>query len=655
VVSEPRTPLFVDLTFPELDKMASNNNVHIGKPPHFDGNNYDYWKIRMSMHLRAMGGKIWQIIKDGFVVLKQDEPSASENENILTNDQAMNVSYDALDINEFNRIKNLTIAHEIWTKLMEIHEGTTIVKIAKLYVCKGKFEQFIMKEDESISDMFNWLNEIVNELKGLSLDVLDVDFTHKFLRSLPKKYETIVTMLVRSDLTTTSPTEAMSLAKKVKSESIALKAKASKAIEKEESDDEENGSEGDEELALFVKKFNNFMKKKKGQSRRGQSSRRNAFNDRKCFECGEPGHIAMNCPSKKKKSKEGDDKKKKKFYNKKKDGKVYLVEWDSDASSDDDDDDDDTSSKLNADIAIKEAPSLFSSPHCLMARGDAKVKIITDLNDVDDDDDVDDLNDNGYSYDDLVRMLGEADDYMHKEREKFRTLKELYKNLQVSFEELKISHNNLKENCEKLVEAQNSSHVHEVVVITEDVGVTCDLLDSPTSEPHPTSTHCSKCKISLLNDNIACDESQIIVENEMLVGRVNALTHDLEKSYGGKAKFDFILGSQRCSFNREGLGYVHKKRKNAFVKQKTMFVKECDKVCHKCHMKGHIKKNCPKFKNVSSIRFDHCYVLSHNAKGAHAKFVGTPIVGNKKKAIWVPKTLVTNIQGPKQVWVPKRD
>jgi hypothetical protein len=32
--------LIVDLIIPELDKMASNNNVHIGKPPHFDGNNY---------------------------------------------------------------------------------------------------------------------------------------------------------------------------------------------------------------------------------------------------------------------------------------------------------------------------------------------------------------------------------------------------------------------------------------------------------------------------------------------------------------------------------------------------------------------------------------------------------------------------------------
>jgi hypothetical protein len=391
---------------------------------------------------------------------------------------------------------------------MEIHEVTTIVKSAKLYVCKGKFEQFLMKEDESVSDIFNQLNEIVNELKGLGFNVPDVGFIHKFLRSLPEKYNTIVTMLVRSDLTPTSPTKvlgeiliqdifkkskakAMSLAKKVKGESIALKAKVSKAIEKEESEDEGNGSDSYEELALFVKKFNKFMRKKKGQTRRGQTSRRNAFNNRKCFECEELGHIAMNCPSKKNNGKDGDDRKKKKFYHKKKDGKAYLVEWDSDASSDDD-----SSSKLNVGIAIKKAPSLFSSPHCLMAKGYAKVKIITDLNDIDDDD-IDDLDDDGYSYDDLVRMLGEADDYMHKEKEKFRTLKELYKNLQVSFEELKTSHNNLKESCEKLVEAQNPPLVHEVVVVTNDVGITCDLLDSSTSDSQPISFNCGKCKISL--------------------------------------------------------------------------------------------------------------------------------------------------------------
>jgi hypothetical protein len=193
------------------------------------------------------------------------------------------------------------------------------------------------------------------------------------------------------------------------------------------------------------------------------------------------------------------------------------------------------------------------------------------------------------------------------------------------------------------VESQNSPLVHEVMVVTKDVGITCDLLNSSTSDSQPTSFICDKCKISLENGNIGCDESNIIIENEALVRRVNALTHDLEKAYGGKSKLNFILGSQCCSLNREGLGYLPKKGKNSFVKQKTMFVKECDKVCHKCHKKGHVKKKCPKFKNVSLPCFENFYVLSHNAKGVHARFVGTSIVGTKKKEMLVPKSLVINI------------
>jgi hypothetical protein len=94
------------------------------------------------MHLKATGGKIWPIVRDGFLVLKEGELSLNDHENILTNDQVMNVFYDALDINEFNCIKNLTTAHEIWTKLMEIHEGTTIVKSANRMYAKESLSNF---------------------------------------------------------------------------------------------------------------------------------------------------------------------------------------------------------------------------------------------------------------------------------------------------------------------------------------------------------------------------------------------------------------------------------------------------------------------------------------------------------------------------------
>ena len=57
--------------------------------------------------------------------------------------------------------------------------------------------------------MFNRLNDIVNDLKGLGFEVPDWDFNHKFLRCLPERYDTIVTLLVRSNVKTATPTQIL--------------------------------------------------------------------------------------------------------------------------------------------------------------------------------------------------------------------------------------------------------------------------------------------------------------------------------------------------------------------------------------------------------------------------------------------------------------
>ena len=173
--------------------MTSDNEIHIGKPLFFDGNNYDYWKTRMSAHLKAMSRKLWRVVIDGYVILDTKNLTPLNEENEVLNDQGVNVLFSALDVSEFNRVKSLTNANDIWKNLIEIHEGTSSVKEAKLYVLKGKFSEFAMKKDESVAEMFNRLNDIVNELKGLGFEVSDADFNHKFLRSLPERYDTIVT------------------------------------------------------------------------------------------------------------------------------------------------------------------------------------------------------------------------------------------------------------------------------------------------------------------------------------------------------------------------------------------------------------------------------------------------------------------------------
>jgi hypothetical protein len=93
--------------------MTSDNGIHVGKPPFFDGNNNDYWKTRMTVHLKAMSRKIWTIMNDGFVILDDKNLTTHDEENELLNDQAMNVLYSALDMSEFKWVKNLKTANEI--------------------------------------------------------------------------------------------------------------------------------------------------------------------------------------------------------------------------------------------------------------------------------------------------------------------------------------------------------------------------------------------------------------------------------------------------------------------------------------------------------------------------------------------------------------
>lgn len=73
--------------------------------------------------------------------------------------------------------------------------------------------------------------------------------------------------------------------------------------------------------------------------------------------------------------------------------------------------------------------------------------------------------------------------------------------------------------------------------------ITCDVLDSSTSEPSVTSTLCSKCDASCFDDELICKHS-LGIENDVLAKKVSSLTNDLEKASSVKAKLDFILGSQ---------------------------------------------------------------------------------------------------------------
>jgi hypothetical protein len=190
---------------------VATSHINIGHAPFFDGDgsNFYYWKTCMRIHLKAMGGIIWKVVDEGYVILNEANLTQVDNKNLLANAQVMNVIICTLCIWEYHRACKLEAAHEMWGKLIEAHEGTSNVKSAKLFICKGKFEKFALLPNEELNDNFSRINNIVNELKDLGFDVPKVDISHKFLRALPPKYETIVTLLVRLNLKTITPSEVL--------------------------------------------------------------------------------------------------------------------------------------------------------------------------------------------------------------------------------------------------------------------------------------------------------------------------------------------------------------------------------------------------------------------------------------------------------------
>jgi hypothetical protein len=80
---------------------------------------------------------------------------------------------------------------------------------AKAYIPKEKFASFKIKGDESVPNMIHRLQVLVNDLKALGEEVKGKDFSHKFLRWLPSRFGTLVTILVRSGLDTMTPNRAL--------------------------------------------------------------------------------------------------------------------------------------------------------------------------------------------------------------------------------------------------------------------------------------------------------------------------------------------------------------------------------------------------------------------------------------------------------------
>jgi 3D (Asp-Asp-Asp) domain-containing protein len=129
---------------------------------------------------------------------------------------------------------------------------------------------------------------------------------------------------------------------------------------------------------------------------------------------------------------------------------------------------------------------------------------------------------------------------------------------------------------------------------------------------------------------------------------------------------NFVKGKAPMAQDNEGYilypaGYpehkirrIHSRKSHSGSHHAFMYKNKTSSSRHSTHVKMP-KKKSPVASNEPNVlfkTFDASYVLTNKLGKVVAKYVGGKHKGSKT-CVWVPKVLVSNVKGPKTVWIPK--
>ena len=173
-----------------MESMKEENSSN--RPSFFDGYDYHYWKRRMAMFLRSQNYDVGEVT---FSQMKPDKDGAIPENLKAADRRAMNYLASALSNEQLDKVFSCESAYEIWNKLVQIYEGDSNVKEAKMQTYRAQFENLQMNDSEDINGFMNRVRGITNSLRGLGEVMSDANIVKKILRSLPEKFDSKVSAL----------------------------------------------------------------------------------------------------------------------------------------------------------------------------------------------------------------------------------------------------------------------------------------------------------------------------------------------------------------------------------------------------------------------------------------------------------------------------
>jgi hypothetical protein len=161
----------------DYSRIPHNSNTHLlsiplGKPPHFDGEDYGFWSHKMRSHLFSLHPSIWEIVGNGMQFDNSDN-SMFINEQIHKNAQATTILLASLCREEYNKVSGLDNAKQIWDTLKISHEGNDVTMLTKMELVEGELGRFAMIRGEEPTQTYKHAQDPHQQNKELWKHAMD--------------------------------------------------------------------------------------------------------------------------------------------------------------------------------------------------------------------------------------------------------------------------------------------------------------------------------------------------------------------------------------------------------------------------------------------------------------------------------------------------
>ncbi|XP_070050229.1 uncharacterized protein [Nicotiana tomentosiformis] len=197
---------------------------------------------------------------------------------------------------EYSRIQGCYAAKKFWDTLHVAHEGKTQVKRFRETLLYSQYENFAMKDGETIQEIYTRFTTLTNELKSPGRIIPEEKRVEKILaRVLPITWESKITAIQESKNIVTIPLDelignltayelrrqTMKMDVPKKERSLALRIIGGSNLE-------------DDEMTMITKDYKMYLRRGKGSSRSGSYSKARAMEKQTndgCYKCGKTDHM----------------------------------------------------------------------------------------------------------------------------------------------------------------------------------------------------------------------------------------------------------------------------------------------------------------------------------------------------------------------------